>query len=307
MSWRSCCKLFSFRQIQKVPLKLSMNMLVKNEVDIIADNIKFHSKMGVDSFIVMDNGSTDGTREILDDLRHRYELIIIDRPDAKYKQSQWKTEMAFKSRSMMGADWSIANDADEFWLPESGDLKKELTHWGSVIYCPRFNMQLDENFHEKNYRYYNSCLQVKSPILNKNADLINDDKLSIMLSKITGKVIVNNHGLLRVKGGNHRAWHTRNAWAYTESSNISVFHYPVRNKNHFLENIKNRSGLLHSNKNRMGDHYRRWVRLYNEGKIEEEITRFVLTQKEIRVLKEIGVIVENNRPREKIIQALDNA
>ena len=38
-------------------MKLTMTLLIKNEVDIISDNIKVHSKLGVDSFIVMDNGS----------------------------------------------------------------------------------------------------------------------------------------------------------------------------------------------------------------------------------------------------------
>ena len=95
-------------------MKLTITLLIKNEVDIIADNIKVHSKLGVDSFVVMDNGSTDGTREVLDQLQKDYDLIIIDRPVLDYQQSNWKTEMAKVARSEQGADWVITNDADCF-------------------------------------------------------------------------------------------------------------------------------------------------------------------------------------------------
>lgn len=39
--------------------KITMTLLVRNEADILEDNIRFHHAMGVDSFIVMDNLSTD--------------------------------------------------------------------------------------------------------------------------------------------------------------------------------------------------------------------------------------------------------
>jgi hypothetical protein len=47
-------------------MKIIMTILVKDEIDIIERNIKVHSKLGVDAFVVMDNNSTDGTREKLD-------------------------------------------------------------------------------------------------------------------------------------------------------------------------------------------------------------------------------------------------
>ena len=49
----------------KKNIKLSMVILVKNEEDIIEKNIKFHSKMGIDNFVIMDNNSDDNTRDIL--------------------------------------------------------------------------------------------------------------------------------------------------------------------------------------------------------------------------------------------------
>lgn len=286
-------KFFSLKQFSSKPLRLSMNLLVKNEADVIADNIRYHAKQGVDCFVVMDNGSTDGTLEIVETLAQEYEIHIIRRPVQDYQQSNWKTEMAFVSRLHLKADWSIANDADEFWVSDSGDLKSSLTRWGSVISCPRFNMIPDESFHNPDFHYLNSRYKVKLPVLNRGADLINDDNLSIMLGKINGKVMVNNHGLLRVKGGNHRAWHTRSFLNQKTDSSIGVYHFPIRNKAHFIEHIENREALLSAGVTKMGDHYRRWVRLNQNKKLDEEFERLIISNQDAHTLKKFGILVED--------------
>jgi len=47
-------------------MRLVMTLKVRDEADIIEDNLRFHRAMGVDFFVVTDNGSVDGTSEILD-------------------------------------------------------------------------------------------------------------------------------------------------------------------------------------------------------------------------------------------------
>lgn len=267
-----------------------MNLLIKNEADIIADNIHFHASQGVDCFVVMDNGSTDGTREIVESLKSSYDMLVIDRPELDYQQSNWKTEMAVKSRKILGADWSIANDADEFWIASSGSLKNKLTRWGSILQCKRVNMLPDERFFDKDASWVDFPYRVKSPILNKGQDIISDDRFSVSLSNINGKVIVNNRGLIRVKGGNHRAWHTWGFLNQKQAADITVYHYPIRSRENFTSHIKNRAALLKAGVTKMGYHYRRWVRLYNEGKLDEELERLALSEKDAATLLNFGVI-----------------
>lgn len=45
--------------------KLIMTLLVKDEADMLEENLLFHHSMGVDGFIVTDNNSTDRTPEII--------------------------------------------------------------------------------------------------------------------------------------------------------------------------------------------------------------------------------------------------
>lgn len=103
-----------------------MTLLVANEQDIIEDNIRFHHAMGVDNFIVMDNFSTDETAFILQKLAQEFNIHYMVQPRKDYSQSQWVTVMARMAAEQFDADWVINNDADEFWVPQSRNIKKAL-------------------------------------------------------------------------------------------------------------------------------------------------------------------------------------
>ena len=59
---------------------LVLVMKTKNDVEIIRANIEYHKKVGVDAFVIMDDGSTDGTREVLGDLRKDGNMLLFDNP-----------------------------------------------------------------------------------------------------------------------------------------------------------------------------------------------------------------------------------
>lgn len=281
-------------------MRLTMTLLIKDEVDIIADNVKVHAALGVDNFVVMDNGSTDGTRELLDDLQKKYEMTIIDRPVLDYQQSNWKTEMAQVARSKHGAQWVITNDADEFWIPKEGNLKKELTFSGSIINCQRANVLFDREAFDNGGKYYEQTNRVQFPINYPKGIQQSQEQLSIMLGNIHGKVMVRTLGLMRIKGGNHRAWHLWSHLNECHSSNVMVYHFPIRSKQHFISNIENRRDLLAKGVTKMGDHYRRWVALLEQGRLEEELERLVANNSYQQVLKNLGVLVEDNTPALRI-------
>jgi hypothetical protein len=108
-------------------MKLVMTLLARNEADIVDAQIAFHLHAGVDFVIATDNGSTDGTTEIL----QRYArdgLLHYLREDADdWRQGKWVTRMARLAATEFGADWVINSDADEFWWPRGGTLKDVLS------------------------------------------------------------------------------------------------------------------------------------------------------------------------------------
>lgn len=291
-------KLFSFRQFSRAPVKLAMSLMVKNEIDLIEANIRVHAALGVDCFVVIDNGSTDGTLEKLNALASDFELRVISRPVSDYRQSDWRTEMALIARNDMQADWVISNDADEFWIPQGESLKEGLTKWGSIIEFQRSNVQLDVHAEER--PFYERVYRVKHPIFYPKKNQLKEDDMSIQLGKIHGKVMVNLHGFMRVKGGNHRAWHWWSWLNQRTSDSALVYHYGIGSKAHFINHIENRQKLLAQGVTKMGDHYRRWVRMLNDGVIDEEWQRLVLDEASIEVLQKYGVIVRDERARDVI-------
>jgi glycosyltransferase involved in cell wall biosynthesis len=284
------------------PIRLIMTILVKNERDIIEDNIRTHGALGVDAFLVMDNGSTDGTRELLQELGEDYELHVIDQPEQNYQQREWMTRLAFHARDKLGADWVVSNDADEFWIPRSGDLKTGLNRKGSVITYKRHNMLLEKDKLEAGGDYHASHLCVQNPIFYSKEVQLTQENISIPLVKISPKVLVNPHGLFRIKGGNHRAKHIAGPFNQRHSDEVVVYHYPIRSYAQFERNVRNREALVKLGA-RMGDHYRRWVRLLQEGKLEQEFERFVMMPADIEVLDRFGVIARDTTPGEAIERA----
>ena len=103
-------------------MKLVMTLLVRDEQDIVRENLDFHLAQGVDEVIVTDNGSEDATVEILREYESQGVLRLLLEPTDDYSQGRWVTRMA-RLAATGGADWVINNDADEFWWPRAGSLK----------------------------------------------------------------------------------------------------------------------------------------------------------------------------------------
>lgn len=271
-------------------IKLAMTILVRNEGDVIEHNIRFHAANGVDCFVVMDNGSSDGTREILQRLSAEYQLHIIDQPEQNYQQAKWMTELAFYARDKLQADIVISNDADEFWVPENNtSLKDHFKSSDSVVTVQRKNMVLTHDSLRSDYHFTDSTRVVKNPICYNDRSQLNEELVSMLLVKISPKAVTNPYGLIRIKGGNHRAKHVwRRVNSRTEEA-ITVYHYPIRGYKQFEENIINRQRLLETTNASMGKHYKRWVSLYSAGKLKEEYEKIILSDKDLETTDKLGI------------------
>jgi glycosyl transferase family 2 len=119
-----------------------MALKVRDEGDILEANLRFHHALGVDHFVVTDNGSTDETPEILERYEKAGLATVISEPGTDYRAAGagWLTQMARLAATELDADWVVHTDADEFWWPVSGSLAETLAgipaRYGVVV-APR--------------------------------------------------------------------------------------------------------------------------------------------------------------------------
>jgi len=266
-------------------IKISMVILVKNEEDIIKENILFHSKMGVDSFVVMDNNSTDNTKNILQELQKEIKLTIIDET-GPYQQSKFMTKIAKIAKKKYKPDWIINSDADEFWMPQKhSSLKEALKNIkGSVLSIPRTNMALYKGLNN----WKDNIYRVANPICRMEGF-----KNRYFLGKIGNKTIINPTGYIKTNSGNHSAEHLF-FWQKKEFKDIVIFHFPVRSFEHFEANIKNRYKLLKMGM-KMGAQYKKWTKHYEKGVLKESYEDMFLEKSELDVLEKCFVIKKDDR------------
>ena len=103
-------------------MRLAMTLMVRDEADIVGAMIDHHLAQGVDTLIVTDNGSADGTTELLEEYAADGRIVLHHDPEHRKQQAVTVTRMAREAATEHGADWVINADADEFWLPRADGL-----------------------------------------------------------------------------------------------------------------------------------------------------------------------------------------
>lgn len=98
-------------------MKFVVTVMVRDEVDIIAAMVEHHLAQGADLIIATDNGSVDGTAEVLQRYADLGVLELHHDPVFRKQQHAVVTGMARRACTEHGADWVINADADEFWVP----------------------------------------------------------------------------------------------------------------------------------------------------------------------------------------------
>lgn len=237
--------------------KLIMVLLCKDEIDIINQWFHFHKAMGVDGFIVTDNGSTDGTREVLEKYKGKgWILEIIDEFEEGYKQDKWCDRMIRLARDKYKADWIISSDADEFWYAMSLNLKKDITSNNGCnlqsVYLKNF-VPVEDREDFINVSYF-----VQRPIEEKARK---EYGLENGYGGRTPKVIIKAKDYQMIAMGNHDADMKNRRLCHI--SNVIVYHYAIRNFSHFVHKVKKGGEALKKNPNlSIGVHWRNWYENY---------------------------------------------
>ena len=89
-------------------------MVVRDVADLVRVNLLHHLGAGLERVLVIDNGSTDGTRERLERLAQRLPVELSIDP-GPFQMAELTNRLAAEARRQ-GADWVLPIDADEFFV-----------------------------------------------------------------------------------------------------------------------------------------------------------------------------------------------
>ncbi len=102
-------------------MKIIGLLIVKNEADILKESLD-HMAKWMDGVVAIDNGSTDGSYEIL--LNHPI-VLVCARDLEPFDESRLVPKLHFLA-SNYDADWYVDNDADEFFDNDLRELLKTI-------------------------------------------------------------------------------------------------------------------------------------------------------------------------------------
>jgi Glycosyl transferase family 2 len=247
-------------------MRLAMTLLVRNEADIVEAQLAFHLNAGVDVVVATDNGSDDGTLEVLERYERAGHLHLLREDGDDMRQGEWVSRMARLAATELEADWVINSDADEFWWPCGGGLKDVLArlpaHVGVVgtlvrVFPPRDG---DGPFYERMDVRFTPAAPVNDPTspFRVNTRLVHR-------ASPTVRVGTGNAGLSGLGASVVRA-----------PAPIEVFHFPIRGLGHLERKFLTHHATLGTR--RRGDHVRvveaqrhgSMARLYEGLRIDDE-------------------------------------
>jgi hypothetical protein len=260
-------------------MNLVMTLLVRDEADILAANIRYHLAAGVDHVIATDNGSTDGTIEILEGFERSGVLTLRHDADERFDQARITTEMAVLARDRFGADWVLSNDADEFW---AGPLRQAIAASPSnLLFCRRANRVAPAE--AALWSFAVASALVVAPDAKARAEL---------LRPIPPKVLVRAADLIALTQGCHNA-EMRQARPVI-ARDILIRHFPVRGPAHFRRKALAGGAAYGRNKAldpRLGEHWRRWHNAIAAGRLDEVYRAVVPSEIELAAALAAGTAV----------------
>ncbi|WP_236184580.1 glycosyltransferase family 2 protein [Pseudomonas juntendi] len=117
-------------------LKIGICSIFKNEGPYILEWLAYHRIIGVEQFFIADNDSTDDGKKLLEALDALGLIKLLAFPTPVDRAPQLPAYKKLMEQHSTTVDWAAFIDADEFLLPEDGNLRstiKKITNNTSSI------------------------------------------------------------------------------------------------------------------------------------------------------------------------------
>jgi hypothetical protein len=295
-------------------MRLAMTLLTRDCADIIEANLKYHRAQGVDLFVVGDDGSVDGTLEILERFE-RGGLVKLEPVSGELHEvwSKGRTKLARLAHEL-GADWVIHNDQDEFWWSLTGDLKETLAvvpdRFGLVV-APRTEFvgrhgegSFAERLTVREARFLRPPKAAHRTHPRIVLDHPHPTRIGVQKSKSEPKsqadVFAGRPGLRGASAADHSA-ELKDELVFAPTFPVRVLHFPVRSAAQYRHRVEltEKAGLLESKS-------RQDLRTaYEAGALDDVYTNLILDDEAVARGIEEGTLVEDTDFRDYLAACPD--
>jgi hypothetical protein len=250
-------------------------VLPSDQGDILKDYIEWHLDLGVDLILAEDVGSSDNTHEILEFFSNTGRVqwsLVPEKNRLKYRPEETLAKMAIDEH---GADWIIMSDVDEFLCPQGDDLRTILQRAAAdnvaALSVSCFNMTgpVPESGTTATETH---TLRIDRRLDPSTEQLLSDDiPAPYVFIRHPPKTITRASSFAGYGPGTHTV---KTTWGkYGEFPELRFLHYPIRGFDRFQTKIANAAAFFEENSHLepwWSWHWRRWIRLNQEGRLREE-------------------------------------
>jgi len=273
--------------------KVVLAVNVVDNADTLREFLDWYQALGVDFIVAFDSGSTDGSRNILDEYARSGALSWMSQPRKNIDGFDPFSELARIAHDRFEADWIILADADEFLCITGESLHSILQEAKrdeiSVLSIPRFNMTGTPPAPGQNALEVLN-LRIDQPLaLSRQERLSGDIKIPQIFAPIRPKTIVLASRFVEYGAGAHTA--TTSSGRTAERAELRMLHYPFRSYEEFERKVENITVWMAANTHlppSWGWHWRRYIRLREEGRLKQEFDGQFVSLERARQLIEEG-------------------
>jgi glycosyltransferase involved in cell wall biosynthesis len=241
--------------------------MVKNEMDIIESFVRYNVNY-LDGMIILDNGSTDRTLNILESLKNEGLPIFVNEDDTRDFDKVLKMNHLLKKAVYeFNADIIVPLDADEFLLsPNKGDPREFLEKLESPnyyvakwkVYVPDFNKNEVEKF-------------IPSKITMARDD--SSRTWHTLYKVIIPRKLVTDYDVRLTRGSHSLVFDPKYKEVLNRiiNPNLRIAHFPIRSKEQTVSKVcVGWLNAISSVEKKPNDSFH-WKKIFNQLKDQEEI------------------------------------
>jgi glycosyltransferase involved in cell wall biosynthesis len=277
-----------------------MATCVRNEARMVGEFVRHNLAIGFDHVILTDNGSDDGTKDIVEDLA-RDLPVTVRHQDGAFDQDAFTDAMVRDAVHRLGARWVACFDVDEMIIvPQGRSLSDHLAAAGDrrVLILERTNVFPSREVAEIWDWRRDPGLRGTCPF--GQPDGLSDPAVPMPYPffsyRLPGKVLFRPEGLVKVSLGGHSV--VLDPPDLGAPSQLQLWHYPWRGLRHIEEAIMRRRPRIMATPNSgMSGKYRRWHMMLEAGQgLDAVIAEILPARQEVDGLIAAGVVLPVTPP-----------